>query len=64
MVEAQGDPYFLTFPMKEELMSKKTPQSETPVKSSLDLPEVLPVRNILKMMNLQIMQREQLVSSC
>lgn len=30
MVEAQGDPYFLTFPMKEELMSKKTPQSETP----------------------------------
>lgn len=42
---------------------QKSPQSETPVKSSLDLPEVLPVRNILKMMNLQIMQREQLVSS-
>lgn len=32
------------------------PQSETPVKSALDLPEVLPVGNILKMMNLQILQ--------
>lgn len=34
---------------------QKKPQSETPVKSALDLPEGLPVGNILKIMNLQIM---------
>lgn len=56
MVEAQESAYFLIFLMKGELMTKTPPQSETPVKSALDLPEILPVGNILKMMNLQILQ--------
>lgn len=60
MVEAQEDAYFLIFPMKEELMTKP-PQSETPVKGALDLPEVLPVGNIFKMRNLQILQERAVI---